>query len=178
MKFSAKPIKLATCLVGSLHIAHNSYVAANDAAHAATYWAAEKMGYIPEQVTTEPMLKAYATQEAIHAGISPVLYISLIETESGFRNVDSGKGAIGPAQIMKPTGKSICGLTENELRNTQKNIACGATILAHELKTWKGDTIQALISYNAGSGKVDNPPSESIQYVRTVLNKVAKNTLD
>lgn len=123
-----------------------------------------------------PMLPATREEviqrEARRYGINPSLLKANISVESaGDPYAVSNKGAIGLAQIM-PFNAKLCGLKhKGELFDEEKNIACGAKILALNLKQYP-NPLFALQAYNGGS-KCINKCEESINHARKVLSRWA-----
>lgn len=115
---------------------------------------------------------------AQRAGVDPGLYTKLIETESGFNaTAKSPKGAIGPAQLMPDTAKSL-GVNPND---PAQNVQGGAVYLRSMLDKYQGDTTKALMAYNWGPGNVDEwmrngsdpskVPPETHAYVRKIIGQ-------
>ena len=96
----------------------------------------------------------FTEQECRKRKTSYALVRSLIHVESGGRqDAESWVGAIGTMQIM-PSNAKRCGVKKEELLNKRKNIACGVQILSEELKTYGGNTLEALWAYNGGPNAV------------------------
>jgi len=112
------------------------------------------------------------TQAAARYGIDPSLLYGVISQESGFNpNAVSSAGAEGLAQIM-PANFASLGIT-NPFDPAQ-SINAGAQMLAENLKTFGGNTSEALAAYNAGVGAVQHyggipPYAETQNYVQSVL---------
>jgi len=108
---------------------------------------------------------------AQNAGIDPALYEALIGQESSYNpNSVSGKGALGLAQLMPETAKSL-GVTDP--MDPDSNLRAGAKYLS-QLLTQFGKTDLALAAYNAGPGAVKRaggipPYAETQDYVRKIL---------
>lgn len=84
-------------------------------------------------------------------GISPELFLSLIQRESGGDpNAASGKGAVGLTQLL-PTTAGEMGLDPYDVA---QNLEGGAQYLAKMLKRFGGNEALATAAYNAGPGKV------------------------
>ncbi|MFA5158116.1 MAG: lytic transglycosylase domain-containing protein [Patescibacteria group bacterium] len=113
----------------------------------------------------------------------PFLVASILMLESGFNpQAVSPVGALGIAQIMPPTGRTIASgvgmtnFTTNDLYNPEIGIQF-CTWHIHVLKEkYGGNEIAALAAYNAGSGNADkwiragllNNPNDN-SYARKVL---------
>lgn len=179
MNFFKAAIKTATILVGTFHIAHNTYNVTNDLAHSAVKWSANKMGYIHEEKPPEPSLRALATKYALQRNLSPVWVWGIIQAEShGERDARSAKGALSVMQVM-PFQASRCGTTVTGLHDAETNIACGTKLLAEFLKEQHGNAIKATMEYNCGPRCIStgNIPDETIKYVTNVTNNIIKDTI-
>ncbi|MEM9741994.1 MAG: lytic transglycosylase domain-containing protein [Pseudomonadota bacterium] len=87
-------------------------------------------------------------EAAERQGFRPELLASLVLTESSFRKqVRSGVGAVGPAQVRPSFWRRFCGT--RDLTDPAENIYCGAQVLAL-YRDRCGDTICALEAYNVG----------------------------
>jgi soluble lytic murein transglycosylase len=99
-------------------------------------------------------------------GLHPSLFFGLVRTESAFMSgIASHAGAIGLAQIMPKTGKELAALIkkrggpdyaadgEVDLTNPEINVHMGAVYLK-DLTTSMGSPMLALLSYNAGPGRI------------------------
>jgi hypothetical protein len=107
--------------------------------------------------------------------LDPALIHAVIEAESRYNpNAVSEKGAIGLMQVMPNTARRY-GVSEQELRDPERNIATGARYLTDLLRLFRGDLKLALAGYNAGESAVlrhgnDVPPyAETRAYVPRVL---------
>jgi soluble lytic murein transglycosylase-like protein len=95
-----------------------------------------------------------ADQIANEHGIAPRLFQALITQESAWRiNAVSHAGAVGLTQLMPATALDHCGLDRAELRDPIKNMRCGASYFAEQLKRF-GDVELALAAYNSGPDRV------------------------
>lgn len=134
----------------------------------------------PLPVEVEKTLELVIEKEAARFYINPRFLSALVKHES-VEDADalSFKGAIGYAQIM-PDNYKRCGLKKkSELWDMEKNVRCGAQIISEELKTYNGDTLQALAAYNGGPKCVntvkgaDPKCSESVRHAKEVLRLFA-----
>lgn len=94
---------------------------------------------------------AYAQQDAINAGISPVYFVRQINQESGFNPYAvSPAGAEGIAQFEPGTA---AGLGINPWNPVQA-LQGAAQLMASYNRTYGGDYAKALAAYNGGTGTV------------------------
>lgn len=94
---------------------------------------------------------AYAQQDAINAGISPVYFVRQINQESGFNPYAvSPAGAEGIAQFEPGTA---AGLGINPWNPVQA-LQGAANLMASYNRTYGGDYAKALAAYNGGTGTV------------------------
>jgi len=104
--------------------------------------------------------------------LDPALLIAVIRQESAFRPCAvSVKGALGLMQLMPATARE---LHVADVFNPEQNIRGGAAYLRQLLDRYKGDLRLALVGYNAGPGRADQPtgapyPLETQNYVATIL---------
>lgn len=121
---------------------------------------------------TTNQLKQYARRMARKYGIDPELFVRQIQMESGFNpRVKSGAGAVGIAQFMPSTAKSM-GFTAGV--NPLRDLEMAAKLMAGHLRNNNGRYDLALAAYNAGQGNVNKhggvPPFRETQnYVRNIL---------
>ena len=95
-----------------------------------------------------------ADQIANEHGIAPRLFQALITQESAWAvNAVSHAGAVGLTQLMPATALDHCGLGQAELTDPIKNMRCGASYFAEQLKRF-GDVELALAAYNSGPDRV------------------------
>lgn len=116
---------------------------------------------------TEP-----ARAAARRHGIPEDLFLRLVRQESGFNpNARSHKGALGLAQLMPATARSL-GVNP---RDPIQNLEGGARYLAMQYRKF-GSWRLALAAYNAGPGAVERyngvpPYRETRNYVRAILGR-------
>lgn len=131
-------------------------------------------------VTTPAGYGPYAstiTQAAARYGIDPALLYGVISQESGFNpNAVSSAGAEGIAQIMP---SNLAGLGVTNPFDPVQSINAGAKMLSDNLKTFGGNTVEAVAAYNAGVGAVQRyggvpPYTETQNYVKQVLAYAAQ----
>jgi len=103
---------------------------------------------------TTPPLYAMADKAALQHGIDPLLFRALIKQESNWNpNAVSHAGAAGLTQLMPATAKSECGLSPKERFDVEKNLDCGASYFAAQLRRF-GAVDLALAAYNSGPNRV------------------------
>lgn len=138
----------------------------------------------PLSIQEEKTLQLAINQEAQRYKLNPKFLSALIKHESAEdSDALSLKGAIGYAQIM-PDNYKRCGLKKkSELWDMEKNVRCGAQIIAEELNTYKGDVLMALSSYNGGPKCVNEVKgaepkcAESRKHASEVLRLFAENSM-
>jgi len=92
-------------------------------------------------------------QEATLAKLPPELVLAVIQVESAFKaDAVSSAGAVGLMQIM-PFWVRELGLPADDLKDPNRNLRYGSTILAHYLAMEDGDLTRALARYNGSLGK-------------------------
>jgi len=90
-------------------------------------------------------------QESRRAGLSPLLVMSVIETESSCQPFAvSSHGAYGLMQINYRVWKDILGIDNRRLFDIDYNVKLGITILKRYLDRARGDLYRALNLYNNG----------------------------
>lgn len=103
-------------------------------------------------------------------GIPENLFLRLVQQESGFNpNARSHKGAIGLAQLMPGTARTL----RVDPHDPKQNLEGGARYLRQMYKKF-GNWRLALAAYNAGPGAVEKyngvpPYRETKNYVRKIL---------
>jgi len=111
-------------------------------------------------------LLALVRREAIRAGLSPEMVLSVIEVESRFdRFAISRTGAQGMMQVM-PFWKEEIGRHDDNLTVTTTNLRYGCTILKYYLQKENGNLRRALADY--GGDTANN------SYANLVLNAYKK----
>lgn len=96
--------------------------------------------------------------------LSLELLLGVAKQESRFTPaVRSSAGAIGLLQLMPETAAELAGapLSEQELKEPERNADLGARYLRGLLQQWKNDPFLAVASYNAGPGAVQGWTSDS-----------------
>lgn len=133
-------------------------------------------------------------QQATDLNIDPHLVMAIMRTESRFLpRAVSKSGALGLMQIMPQTAQEIASMkdlnyqSEEDLYEPLTNITVGLHYLDYLLKTFHGDLVLGLASYNGGIGNVERwistgvwsgriedishiPFKETRNYVSKVLN--------
>ena len=86
---------------------------------------------------------------------------AISKQESRFASgVSSPAGAIGLMQLMPATAEEMAAepLTEEMLKEPERNIRLGAAYLDQLIDLWNGDPFRSIASYNAGPGAVASWP--------------------
>jgi soluble lytic murein transglycosylase-like protein len=116
-----------------------------------------------------------AEREALRHKLNPALVRALMKVESSNNQYAvSSAGALGLMQIM-PQNAKRCGLNWLQLASAEHNIACGAQILAENMRAAKDDVVNALRLYNGGPDCVGGGCKESEKHWRLVLAAMAKD---
>lgn len=121
------------------------------------YLAEENPLFIP---VAFPLAHWYKTmeQEAQKYKLNPFLVAGLSWQESQYKpDIQSWVGATGLMQIMPATGEQIAkalGLGKFDLKDAETNIRMGTWYLNSTHKTFDGNAMFAVASYNAGAGPV------------------------
>lgn len=126
-------------------------------------------------------------------GLDKYLVYAVIKAESNFDpNVKSNADARGLMQLMEETAVERSNVIENEdieaydLYDPETNIKLGTSYLSYLLELYDGNTVLAIIAYNAGLGNVKQwikdgvikpdgsdieniPYKETENYVRKIL---------
>lgn len=124
---------------------------------------------------SQSMIEQQAIQAAQKAGVSPAVFLGLIQQESSFNpNAESSAGAIGLTQFEPSTLEGMGITVSSFLNSITVQLQAGADYLASLLTRYKGNYSLALAAYNAGSGAVDEyggipPYPETENYVQKVL---------
>ncbi len=114
-------------------------------------------------------LIAAAAQKQV---LAPALVRAVMRQESGFRPCAvSTKGAQGLMQLMPATADQF---HVSDPFDPEQNVNAGAALLKQLLDRYKGDLRLALVAYNAGANRADDPNSESYpletqKYVANIL---------
>jgi soluble lytic murein transglycosylase-like protein len=104
--------------------------------------------------------------------LDPALLRAVMRQESAFNPCAvSIKGALGLMQLMPATARE---LHVADVFNPEQNIRAGAAYLKQLLDRYSGDLRLALVGYNAGPGRADQPvgapyPIETQNYVANIL---------
>jgi len=102
----------------------------------------------------ENSLESMADAMAIKHSIDPKLFRALIKQESEWDvKAVSPVGAAGLTQLMPKTAKWHCGLEADERFHPERNLDCGASYLAAQLRRF-GSVELALAAYNSGPERV------------------------
>ncbi len=104
--------------------------------------------------------------------LDPALIRAVMRQESGFRPCAvSVKGAQGLMQLMPATAAQF---RVEDPFDPRQNVDAGAALLKQLLDRYKGDLRLALVAYNAGANRADDPDSQSYpvetqRYVASIL---------
>ncbi len=115
-------------------------------------------------------LKYYDTVREKSGILDPLLVISVMYVESGFREeVVSPKGAIGLMQIMPATADWLSKTynIDGDINDPEDNITYGVTYLEYLIEKF-GDIDKALIAYNVGPFHVEKMEDAGRRYLRKV----------
>ncbi|ATJ82297.1 soluble lytic murein transglycosylase-related regulatory protein [Halomonas beimenensis] len=127
---------------------------------AARQWLNDMMPRLARRVPDAERRRALLSrvhQEARLAGLAPELVLAVIQVESAFQaEAVSSAGAVGLMQIM-PFWIRELGLPADDLKDPERNLRYGCTILAHYLAVEDGDLTRALARYNGSLGKTWYP---------------------
>lgn len=124
---------------------------------------------------SQSMIEQQAIQAAQKAGVSPAVFLGLIQQESSFNpNAESSAGAIGLTQFEPSTLQGMGISVSSFLNSITVQLQAGADYLASLLTRYNGNYSLALAAYNAGPGAVDEyggipPYPETENYVQKVL---------
>jgi soluble lytic murein transglycosylase-like protein len=113
------------------------------------------------------------TVAAQRQSLDPALLRAVMRQESAFRPCAiSDKGALGLMQLMPATARELHVV---DVLNPEQNVQAGAAYLKRMLERYNGDLRLALVGYNAGPGRADQPagkpfPLETQNYVAGIFN--------
>jgi soluble lytic murein transglycosylase len=123
----------------------------------------QEMGYW-QSLYPFPYMQTISTWSADRK-LNPMLVTALIRQESRFEpKIQSAVGAIGLMQIMPETASEIASqikVKNYKLDNVDDNIKFGTWYLDSTHKTYQGNSMLAVASYNAGPGAVSDWVSQS-----------------
>lgn len=119
-------------------------------------------------------VKSIIIQEAEKSAyVSASLALAVAHVESRFQSdALSPKGAIGVMQIMPRTGRTVFGLTSQQLYDSKINIRAGIKFLDQLIKQYDGRIDLALSHYNGGSAVSKNGKRQIIPYTKGYVLKV------
>lgn len=123
-------------------------------------------------------IQDYARSEALKYNINPSVFLSMLNTESGFNPYAvSGAGAQGVGQLMPGTASSVGVSNPFDWR---QNVEGSAKYFSQLLTHFNGDYPSAVAAYNAGQGRVNsvlagnsNLPSETQNYLGKVFGNLS-----
>lgn len=131
--------------------------------------------------------QTYVEKYSEENNLDKYLVYAIIKVESNFNpEAKSSVGAMGLMQLMEETATEMSN-NDEDLFNPETNIKLGTSYLAYLLEMYNGNTVLALIAYNAGLGNVETwikdgiikpdgsdieniPYKETENYVRKILN--------
>lgn len=120
-------------------------------------------------------MRAPLQAAAAHYKLSPALLAALVSQESGWHpRALSAKGAVGLAQLMPATAKTLA----VNAHDPAANLEGGAHYLRTMLDLFNGDVERALAAYNAGPGRVLRAGglpriAETRVYVSTIIDRLS-----
>jgi hypothetical protein len=123
------------------------------------------------------LVNAAAQQQSL----DPALLRAVMRQESAFKPCAvSFKGAQGLMQLMPATARE---LHVADSFDPAQNVGAGAAYLKQLLNRYNGDLRLALVGYNAGPGRADQPlgapyPLETQNYVASILAELGIGTAD
>jgi len=122
-------------------------------------------------VLAREKVDALIATAAQQQSLDPALLKAVMKQESGFKPCAvSPVGAQGLMQLMPATARE---LHVKNVFDPQQNVQGGAAYLRQLLERYHGDLRLALVGYNAGPGRADQPdapyPLETQNYVATIL---------
>ena len=98
--------------------------------------------------------------QAVELGVDPLLLFALVRQESSFEwHVQSWAGAQGLMQVMPATADWIAlqlgwgDFSQHLIYRPFVNVQFGTWYFAHQLSSFNGDVVAALVAYNAGPGR-------------------------
>lgn len=121
-------------------------------------------------------LENEAVKYAQEFGISPAVYLALVNQESGWNpGAVSDTGALGLTQFEPSTLQGLGISVSDFLSSTSLQLKAGAEYLAQLLTQNSGNYQNALAAYNAGQGAVDEyggipPYPETQNYVSDIIS--------
>lgn len=117
-------------------------------------------------------VESLITSAARRQSVEPALVRAVMRQESGFRPCAvSVKGAQGLMQLMPATANEF---GVSDAFDPEQNVNAGAALLRQLLNKYGGNLRLALVAYNAGSNRADDPdaqsyPLETQKYVASIL---------
>jgi len=124
-------------------------------------------------------IKEIAAYYAVVHNIDPTIFIKLVSRESLFDpNAVSRKNARGLTQLLPSTALEHCNLALKDIHDPHRNLNCGASYIAEQLKEFNNNMRSALAAYNAGPTAVKTykgvpPYKETKRYVSYICSNDA-----
>lgn len=128
----------------------------------------------------EETVSGLISSAARKQSLDPALLKAVMKRESGFKPCAvSVKGALGLMQLMPATAHE---LHVSNIFDPTQNVQAGAAYLRQLLDRYNGDLRLALVGYNAGPGKADQPgtpyPVETQGYVSSIFSDLGIDSPD
>jgi len=125
------------------------------------------------QMTTSTIKTLIVKEAQKSKYVAPSLALAVAYVESSFRaDAISPAGAIGVMQIMPRTGRTIYGLSPQQLKDPHINIRAGIQFLDKLIEQYDGRIDLALSHYNGGSAVNRGGKKKVISYTRGYVLKV------
>lgn len=128
-----------------------------------------------------PDLRQIAAYAAGLYGIPQGAFVAQLDVESGFQNLPGGAGEQGIGQFMPGTWTDTWNkhpelsahygnLSDPSGRNNNEaSIFAAAALMSDLYKQAGGDYRKALYGYNAGPGRMNNPPASTVNYANSIM---------
>ena len=126
---------------------------------------------VTSQMTTSTIKTLIVKEAQKSKYVAPSLALVAAYVESSFRAAISPAGAIGVMQIMPRTGRTIYGLSPQQLKDPHINIRAGIQFLDKLIEQYDGRIDLALSHYNGGSA-VNRGGKKVASYTRGYVLKV------
>ena len=127
-----------------------------------------------------PAIDGLIAAAAKKQALQPALLHAMMKQESAFKPCAiSTKGAQGLMQIMPATAQQF---HVSDPFDPEQNVEAGAAFMKELLTRYQGDLRLALVAYNAGPGRADQPdavpfPLETQNYVASVFAELGISRL-
>lgn len=118
-------------------------------------------------------------EESRNADIPSSLAFALVEKESSFDPKAVNKNRYSTDRgLFQLNDRVYSEATAIEFFDIEWNANKGVQHLLTELERFNGDLEKALVAYNAGPARVDNPPASTVKYVQKITeirNRIERN---